>query len=211
MTEGDFYGNEQSVIADDATSVCIKHTDASGKETIMMDKIAVKQGEVMDSTFMSAKKLQAYFEAEMTKAKDAGVLFSLHMKATMMKKSDPIIFGHCVKVFYKNAFQKHAAKLAEIGVNPNNGVGSVLATISAKAGADAEAILADFEACYADRPDLFMCDSDKGITNLHVPSDVIIDASMPCIVRDGGTAWNKHNARQETSCAIPDRSYAGIY
>jgi isocitrate dehydrogenase len=147
----------------------------------------------------------------MSKAKEQGVLFSLHLKATMMKKSDPILFGHCVKVFYKDAFTKHAAKLAEIGVNANNGVGSVLSTIAAKAGADAEAILADFDACYAGRPDLFMCDSDKGITNLHVPSDVIIDASMPCIVRDGGTAWNKNNQRQETSACIPDRCYAGVY
>lgn len=147
----------------------------------------------------------------MNKAKEAGVLFSLHLKATMMKKSDPILFGHCVKVFFKDAFTKHAEKLAEIGVNANNGVGSVLATIKEKAGADAEAILADFQACYASRPDLFMCDSDKGITNLHVPSDVIIDASMPCIVRDGGTAWNKDNARQQTSACIPDRCYAGVY
>jgi len=147
----------------------------------------------------------------MGKCKDDGTLFSVHMKATMMKKSDPIIFGHCVKVFYKAAFEKHAEALAAAGVNPNNGVGSVLETIKAKCGENADAILADFEACYTGRPDLFMCNSDKGITNLHVPSDVIIDASMPCIVRDGGCAWNKGNELQEVTCAIPDRCYAGIY
>lgn len=211
MSEGDFYGNEQSHITENATQVKIVHTEPTGKETIWADNIAVMAGEVIDSTFMSAAKLQAFYEVEMAKAKEEEVLFSLHLKATMMKKSDPILFGHCVKVFYKDAFTKHAAKLAEIGVNPNNGVGSVLETIAAKAGADAEAILADFTACYTARPDLFMCNSDKGITNLHVPSDVIIDASMPCIVRDGGTAWNKDNKRQVTSCCIPDRCYAGVY
>jgi len=211
MSEGDFYGNEQSHIMESATQVKIVHTEPTGKETVWADNIAVMAGEVIDSTFMSAAKLQAFYEVEMAKAKEENVLFSLHLKATMMKKSDPILFGHCVKVFWKDAFTKHAAKLAEIGVNPNNGVGDVLATIAAKAGDDAEAILADFTACYTDRPDLFMCNSDKGITNLHVPSDVIIDASMPCIVRDGGTAWNKDNKRQVTSCCIPDRSYAGVY
>jgi isocitrate dehydrogenase len=161
-----------------------------------MKTISLEKGEVIDSTFMSKKALCEFYENEIADANETDMLLSLHLKATMMKKSDPILFGHCVKVFYKDAFTKHAEKLAEIGVNANNGVGSVLATIKEKAGADAEAILADFQACYASRPDLYMCDSDNGITNLHVPSDVIIDASMPCIVRDGGTAWNKDNARQ---------------
>lgn len=194
MTHGDFYSNEQSVIMSEASDVLIEHVDANGNRTVLKESTVLEQGEVIDSTFMSKRALCDFYDAEIADAKDTGMLLSLHLKATMMKKSDPVLFGHAVRSYFKDAFTKHEATLNRINANPNNGLASVLATISEKCEAsEAAAILADFEACYESGPSLAMVNSAKGITNLHVPSDVIIDASVPVVVRDGGKMWNKDN------------------
>ena len=211
MEAGDFYHNEKSVTVPSATKVKIVHTDAAGNTTVLKDSFALLDGEVIDGTKMEKAALNAFLEEQIKDAKDKGVLFSLHMKATMMKVSDPIIFGHAVKTFFKPVFDKFGAELDSVGADPNNGMGNVLAKIGELPEATQAAIKAEIDACYAARPDVAMVNSDKGITNLHVPSDVIIDASMPAMIREGGKMWNKEGKTQDTKAVIPDSSYAGIY
>ena len=211
MSSGDFRSNEKSVTIAAATDARIEHVAADGTVTVLKEKVALLEGEVIDATYMSKKALLAFLEAQVADAKAQGVLYSLHMKATMMKVSDPIIFGHAVRVFFKDVFAKHGATLDELGVDVNNGFGDLLNKIE---GLDADkkaAILADIQAAYDNGPDLAMVNSDKGITNLHVPSDVIIDASMPAMIRTSGCMWNKAGETQDTKAVIPDSSYAGIY
>lgn len=210
MDSGDFYESEKSVTMDAADTVKIQFVDAAGNTTDMKE-VALQAGEVMDSSTMNARKLRAFFEATAAEAKEKGVLLSLHMKATMMKISDPIIFGHCVSVYFKDALEKHAATLAEIGANPNFGMGDILNKLN-KLPADKKAeIEADINACYETQPALAMVDSRKNITNLHVPNDVIVDASMPNVVRDGGKMWNLQDELQDTIAMVPDRCYATMY
>lgn len=193
----------------DAADVCIEHVSKSGKRTVLKQSTSLLKGEVIDSTFMSKKALCEFYDFECKDAKDTGMLLSLHLKATMMKKSDPILFGHAVKSYFKDAFAKHGQTLRRINANPNNGLASVLASINEKLSAEeAAAIIADFDACCESGPSVAMVNSAKGITNLHVPSDVIIDASVPVVVRDSGKMWNKDNALQDTKVIIPDRCYA---
>ena len=177
----------------------------------LKDGVPVLAGEVVDGTFMSVAKLREFLAAEIADAKDKGILFSLHMKATMMKVSDPIIFGHAVKVFFADVFEKHAAALEEAGVNVNNGLGNLLSEIESLPAETKAAIQADVQAAYDNGPALAMVNSDKGITNLHVPSDVIIDASMPAMIRTSGQMWNSEGKSQDTKAVIPDSSYAGLY
>ena len=208
MQAGDFFDSEQSVTMAAAGSVSIEHVAADGTVTAMKGPIAVEAGEVVDSSFMSCAALTEFFEKEIADCRDNDLMCSLHLKATMMKISDPIMFGHCVKAYYKAALEKHAAVLQEVGFNPNNGIGDAYAKIAGHAS-EAE-ISADLRACEAGRG-LAMVNSAKGITNLHVPSDVIIDASMPCVIRDSGKMWNKDDALEDVKCIIPDRSYAPFY
>lgn len=210
MTEGDFYGSEKSAIIEKAGNVRIELKTNDGT-TILKEKTAVLEGEIIDGSVMSAKALQKFIAEQIDDAKKQGVLFSLHLKATMMKISDPIIFGHAVKVFYDDVFAKHGEKLAALGVDLNNGIGDVYEKIATLPAAEKAAIEADIAAIYAKRPRLAMVDSDKGITNLHVPSDVIIDASMPAMIRTSGQMWNSEGKQQDTKAVIPDRCYASIY
>ncbi len=209
MEEGDFYGNEKSVTVEKATSVRIEFVNAQGNVKVLKKDFPLLDGEIIDGTKMSAKALRAFFAEQVEDAKKQDVLFSLHVKATMMKVSDPIIFGEAVKVFFKDVFEKHAALFKELGVDANNGLGDLYAKI-ANHPKKAE-IEADIEACYAKRPDIAMVNSDKGITNLHVPSDVIIDASMPAMIRNSGRMYDKNGKAKDTKAVIPDRCYAGIY
>ena len=211
MKEGDFFGSEQSAIMSEAGSVRIEFTGADGKTTVLKAETPLEKGEVIDASFMSVKALEKFLEEEIQAAKDQGIMLSLHMKATMMKVSDPIIFGRVVKVYYKAVFEKYASKFAELGVNANNGIGDVYDKIQSLPAAEREAIEADLQAVYETRPSLAMVDSDRGITNLHVPSDVIIDASMPVVVRDSGKMWNKEGKLEDTKALIPDRSYSTMY
>jgi isocitrate dehydrogenase len=211
MNGGDFRANEQSVTLEAATEVRIEHVAEDGTITTLKEAFPVLEGEVIDGTMLSKKALMTFLEAQVADAKVQGVLFSLHMKATMMKVSDPIIFGHGVKVFFKNVFTKHAAVLEELGVDVNNGFGDLLSKIESLPADQKAAIEADIQEAYANGPDVAMVDSDKGITNLHVPSDVIIDASMPAMIRTSGCMWNKEGKTQDTKAVIPDSSYAGIY
>ena len=211
MQSGDFFHNEQSVTVPDATSVSIVFTDKQGNKKELREPVALKAGEIIDATVMSKKALLAFLAEQVQDAKAKGVLFSLHMKATMMKVSDPIIFGHAVKVFFAPVFEKFGDKLAAAGVNVNNGFGNLLAKLD-KLDADTRAAVeAEIAAVYAANPDLAMVDSDKGITNLHVPSDVIVDASMPAMIRNSGRMWDKDGKAQDTKAVIPDSSYAGVY
>ncbi len=211
MSSGDFRHNEKSVTVGDATTARIEHVDADGNVTVLKDGVALQAGEVIDGTFLSKKALLAFLAEQVKDAKDKGVLFSLHMKATMMKVSDPIIFGHAVRVFFADVFEKHAATLDDLGVDVNNGFGDLLSRLD-QLPADKRAELeADIQAAYDNGPDLAMVNSDKGITNLHVPNDVIIDASMPAMIRTSGCMWNKEGKTQDTKATIPDSSYAGIY
>lgn len=211
MEAGDFRSNEKSVTIDKATSVNIIHTAKDGSKTTLKEGLALLDGEVIDATAMSKKALISFIETQIADAKETGVLFSLHMKATMMKVSDPIIFGHVVKVFFKNVFAKHAETLDDLGVNPNFGFGDLVSKIE-KLPADKKAeIEAEIKAAFENGPDVAMVNSDKGITNLHVPSDVIIDASMPAMIRTSGQMWNAEGKQQDTKAVIPDSSYAGIY
>ncbi len=211
MSEGDFRHNEQSVTVDAATSVSIVHTAADGTKTTLKEGIELLPGEILDSTRMSRKALVSFLSEQIDDAKAKGVLFSLHMKATMMKVSDPIIFGHAVKTFYAPVFEKHAATFEKLGVDPNQGFGDVESKIATLPADEREAIEADVKACYAERPAMAMVNSDKGITNLHVPSDIIIDASMPPMIRDSGGMWNPEGELQDCKAVIPDSSYAGVY
>ncbi len=211
MSAGDFRSNEKSHTFSEATSVKIQHLSASGEVTVLKEGIAIQAGEIMDSTFMSKKALVAFLEQQVKDAKDAGVLFSLHMKATMMKVSDPIIFGHAVKVFFANVFEKHSETFDDLGVDVNNGFGDLLAKLDELPAEKKSEIESDIAAAYASGPDLAMVNSDKGITNLHVPSDVIIDASMPAMIRTSGQMWDKDGNTQDAKAVIPDSSYAAIY
>jgi isocitrate dehydrogenase len=211
MGKEDFFSNETSVTVAEATEVKIEFTGKDGSTKVLLPKLALKAGEIMDATKMSKKALVAFFEQQIAKAKADGVLFSLHMKATMMKVSDPIIFGHAVEVFFKDLIAKHAATLKELGVDFRNGFGDLVAKLD-KLPADKKAeIEADIQAAYAAGPGLSMVNSDKGITNLHVPSDVIVDASMPAMIRAGGKVWDAQGKTGDTLAVIPDSSYAGIY
>ncbi|MDW7550645.1 NADP-dependent isocitrate dehydrogenase [Pseudoalteromonas peptidolytica] len=211
MTDGDFFGSEQSVTVNEATDVRIEHVAANGEVTVLKQSTPLLAGEIIDASRMSACALREFLAAQVQEAKDKGVLFSLHMKATMMKVSDPIIFGHAVKVFYKDVFEKHAATFAEIGVDASNGIGDVYAKIDSLDDAKRQEIEADLNAVYETAPDIAMVDSDRGITNLHVPSDVIIDASMPAAIRSSGQMWNAEGKQQDTAFVIPDRCYSGVY
>ena len=211
MTEGDFYGSEKSVTVPKATTVKIEFADASGNVSVLKEKTALKDGEVIDSSAMNVRKLREFYAAQIEEAKKNGELLSLHLKATMMKVSDPVMFGHAVSVFYKEALDKHAATLAELGVNLNNGLGDLYAKIQALPEAKRAEIEADIMAVYSTRPALAMVDSDKGITNLHVPNDIIIDASMPVVVRDGGKMWGPDGQLHDTKAMVPDRCYATMY
>jgi isocitrate dehydrogenase len=211
MKGGDFRSNEKSLTIPAATTAKIEFVGADGKVTVLKDKIALQAGEVLDATFMSVKALRAFLEEQIEDAKKQGVLFSLHMKATMMKISDPKIFGHAVTVFYKDVFQKHSETLKKLGVDPDNGIGDLYAKIKALPEDQRNAIEADIQEVYKKRPPMAMVNSDKGITNLHVPSDIIIDASMPPVIRDSGKMWNPEGKLQDVKCVIPDASYAPVY
>ncbi|RKF03566.1 isocitrate dehydrogenase [Tenacibaculum lutimaris] len=211
MTEGDFAHSEKSVTLPNATNVQIVHTDDNGNKTILKDNLSLLAKEVIDASVMSKKALLTFLEEQVKDANDKGVLFSLHMKATMMKVSDPIIFGHAVRVFFKDLFAKHGNTFKEIGVDVNNGFGNLLSNLEELSADKKAEILADIEAIYTSNPDVAMVNSDKGITNLHVPSDVIIDASMPAMIRTSGQMWNKEGKPQDAKAVIPDSSYAGLY
>lgn len=211
MTEGDFAHSEKSVTVPNATNVQIVHTDDNGNKTILKDNLSLLAKEVIDASVMSKKALLTFLEEQVKDANDKGVLFSLHMKATMMKVSDPIIFGHAVRVFFKDLFAKHGNTFKEIGVDVNNGFGNLLSNLEELSADKKAEILADIEAIYTSNPDVAMVNSDKGITNLHVPSDVIIDASMPAMIRTSGQMWNKEGKPQDAKAVIPDSSYAGLY
>ena len=211
MRAGDFYHNEQSVTVADATTVRIEHVDGDGAVTVLKDGLRLLAGEVIDGTFMSKKALVAFLDEQIEDARATGVLFSLHMKATMMKVSDPIIFGHAVRVFFKNVFAEHGATLDDLGVDVNNGLSDLLAKIGELSADTRDAIEASVSTAIDAGPDLAMVNSDKGITNLHVPSDIIVDASMPAMIRTSGQMWNPAGAQQDTKAVIPDSSYAGLY
>ncbi|RYF45676.1 MAG: NADP-dependent isocitrate dehydrogenase, partial [Comamonadaceae bacterium] len=211
MDHGDFYGSEKSALIAEAGSVKIELTTADGKTTVLKEKAPVKAGEIIDASVLSKKALASFLETQIADAKAKDVLFSVHLKATMMKVSDPIIFGQVVSVFYKDVIAKHAATLKRIGFDPNNGIGDLYAQIKRLPADEQAAIEADIQAEYAKRPALAMVNSDKGITSLHVPSDVIVDASMPAMIRDSGKMWNTEGKLQDTKAVIPDRCYAGVY
>jgi isocitrate dehydrogenase len=209
MEDGDFFSSEQSVIVARAGNLRIEHTDADGNVKVLREAIPVLDGEVVDSAVMNCEALSKFFAQEIDSAREEGVLFSLHLKATMMKVSDPIMFGNCVRAYYCDVFKKHEALFGEIGVDANNGIGDVYAKIE---GHSAEArVKADLDAVYKGRPHQAMVDSDKGITNLHVPSNVIIDASMPAAIRSSGQMWGPDGRLHDTKMVIPDRCYASIY
>ncbi|MFK5926704.1 MAG: NADP-dependent isocitrate dehydrogenase [Desulfuromusa sp.] len=211
MTDKDFYASETSTTVAAATTVNYEFVSDEGKITVLKENMPLKAGEVLDSSKMDIAALREFFAAQIEEAKKAGVLLSLHLKATMMKFSDPYMFGQCVTVFFKDVFEKHAATFEELGVNVSNGLGDVYARLNSLPAAKTAEIEADIQAVYATHPALAMVDSSKGITNLHAPNDVIIDASMPVVVRDGGRMWNLDNKLQDTLAMIPDRCYATIY
>ena len=211
MDAHDFYGSERSATIENAGSLKIELIGKDGSSKVLKEKTAVKAGEIVDASTMSRKALQSFIAAQIEDAKAQGVLFSVHLKATMMKVSDPIMFGIIVGEFYKDVLAKHEAALKEAGFDRNNGIGDLYARLSSLPEATQAAIKADFDAQYAQRPALAMVNSDKGITNLHVPSDVIVDASMPAMIRDSGKMWNAEGNLQDTKAIIPDRCYAGVY
>ncbi len=211
MRDGDFYGSEQSVVSAKDDTLKIEFVDTDGNTTILKDDIPVQAAEVVDAMVMNCRALRAFYETQLENAKNKGILFSLHLKATMMKVSDPILFGHAVSVYYKDVFEKHAAVFDELGIDPNNGIGEVYTKIARLPETQRAEIEADIKACYTHRPNLAMVNSDRGITNLHVPSDVIIDASMPAAIRESGQMWGPDGELRDTIFTIPDRSYARIY
>lgn len=211
MTDGDFYGSEQSVCVPQATDVKIQLVDASGNITVLKEKTSLKDQEIIDASVMSQAALRNYLAKEIDDAKAQNVLLSVHLKATMMKVSDPILFGNVVAVYFAELFDKYADTFAKLGINPNNGLGDLYAKIEALPAAEKAAIEQDIEAIYAKRPALAMVNSEKGITNLHVPSDVIIDASVPAAIRTSGKMWNAAGQLEDTKMIIPDRCYAGVY
>jgi isocitrate dehydrogenase len=212
MTANDFYGSETSVTVSEAGPVRIEFVGADGKTTVLKEKTTLKVGEVIDSCAMNVRALRKFFAEQIEEAKkEPNVLLSLHLKATMMKISDPIMFGHAVSVYFKDVFDKHGATLKELNVNVNNGFGDVLAKVATLPDAKRAEIEADIQTCFKKQPQLAMVNSDKGITNLHVPSDVIIDASMPPMIRDGGKMWGADGKAYDTKAMIPDRNYAGVF
>ena len=211
MASGDFYGSEKSVTIDGVTTVNIEFVAENGEVTLLKSKLPLLDKEIIDAAVMSKSALVEFFETEINNAKEEDVLLSLHLKATMMKVSDPIMFGHAVKVFYKDVFAKHAATFEQLGVDADNGIGDVYAKIARLPADQKVEIEADLQAVYATRPEMAMVDSDKGITNLHVPSDVIIDASMPAALRASGMMWGPDGGQKDTKFMIPDRNYAGVF
>ncbi|UII63735.1 NADP-dependent isocitrate dehydrogenase [Xanthomonas translucens] len=211
MQDGDFYGSERSALIAQAGRVRIELVGKDGSVTVLKEKTAVQAGEIIDAAVMSKRALASFVQAQIADAKQQGVLFSLHLKATMMKVSDPIMFGVVVGAFYQDVLDKHADALKQVGFDPNNGIGDLYARIATLPEAQRAQIQADLQAVYAQRPALAMVNSDKGITNLHVPSDVIVDASMPAMIRDSGKMWNAEGKLQDTKALIPDRCYAGVY
>ena len=211
MSDGDFYSSEQSSILASDDTFTIKFVDEAGNTTVLKDETAFQAGEIIDASVMNRRALRSFFEAEMKDAREQGVLFSLHLKATMMKVSDPILFGHAVSVYFKDAFEKHAAVFTDLGIDPNNGIGEVYEKIKDLPEGQQAEIKTDIEACYETGPELAMVNSDRGITNLHVPSDVIIDASVPAAIRESGQMWGPDGTQKDTKYTIPDRSYARIY
>ena len=211
MSEGDFYASEQSAVMAEADDVRIEFVSEAGAAQTLKESTPLQAGEVIDASVMSGKALRAFFEKATQEAKEQGLLLSLHLKATMMKVSDPIMFGHAVTVYFKDVFEKHEAVLTELGVDPTNGIGDLYSKLNQLPSDLKGEIEADLEKVYADQPDLAMVDSDKGITNLHVPSDVIIDASMPAAIRSSGKMWGPDGQLHDTKAMIPDRCYAGIY
>jgi isocitrate dehydrogenase len=211
MEMGDFFSNEKSVTLGAATTARIEHVATDGTVTVLKESLRLEAGEVLDATYMSKKALVVFLRAQVADAKARGVLFSIHLKATMMKVSDPVIFGHCVEVFFADLFAKHAATFERLGVDPDNGFGDVLAKIATLPEDERGVIDADIRAAYENGPALAMVDSQRGITNLNVPSDIIIDASMPPLVRDSGRMWNARGELQDCKAVVPDSSYAGIY
>jgi isocitrate dehydrogenase len=211
MTAGDFYGSEKSVTVKKATSVRIEFVGADGKATVLKKKLDLLDGEVVDATTMNVRALRKFYEEQIADAGKSGVLLSLHLKATMMKISDPVMFGHAVSVYFKDVFAKHAAVFKELGVNPNMGLGDLYAKIRKAPDAKRAEIEADIQAVYKVRPPLAMVDSDKGITNLHAPNDIIVDASMPVVIRDSGRMWGPDGKLHDTKAMIPDRCYATTY
>jgi len=211
MTSGDFFGNEKSLVLENGGEFKIEFVGTDGSTKVLKDKLKALKGEIIDGTFMSKNALCQFFADQIEDAKQKGLLLSLHLKATMMKVSDPVMFGYAVSVFYKDVFQKHGEILKQIGYNPNMGIGDLYNKIKSLPEAKQAEIEADIQAVYVSRPALAMVDSDKGITNLHVPSDVIVDASMPNVVRDSGKMWNKDGKLQDTKAVIPDRCYSTMY
>jgi isocitrate dehydrogenase len=211
MKSGDFRSNEKSMTMTAATDARIEFVGQDGNTTVLKPKVALQAGEVIDATFMSKRALRQFLEEQIEDAKKQGVLFSLHMKATMMKVSDPKIFGHAVTVYYKDVFEKHAETFKKLGVDPDNGIGDLYIKIKSLPEDQRKAIEADIQAVYQKRPPMAMVNSDKGITNLHVPSDIIIDASMPPVIRDSGKMWGPDGKPADAKCVIPDSSYAPVY
>ncbi|ERM80519.1 isocitrate dehydrogenase [Rhodonellum psychrophilum GCM71 = DSM 17998] len=211
MTKGDFYGSEKSLTLEKSVAVSIEFVNTAGENIKLKSNLALKEGEIIDASVLSIKELNAFFKAQKEAAKKDGVLFSLHLKATMMKVSDPVIFGHAVKVFFAPVFQKHENELKEIGVDVNNGFADLVSNLGKLPLNKKQEIEADIQNCLEEGPGLAMVNSDRGITNLHVPSDVIVDASMPAMIRTSGKMWNKDNKLQDTIAVIPDRAYAGVY
>ncbi len=211
MSSGDFYGSEKSMTMNEATTVAIEFVGADGNVSILKDKTPLLAGEIIDTSVMNVRSLRKFFADQIADAKESGILLSLHLKATMMKVSDPVMFGHAVTVFYKDVFEKHAETIKELGINVNNGLGDLYAKIQKLPDAKRAEIEADIQSVYATRPALAMVDSDKGITNLHVPNDIIVDASMPVVVRDSGKMWGPDGKLHDTKAMIPDRCYATMY
>src|SRR5476651_433173 len=211
MSGGDFYGSEVATTIAAPTNARIELVAKDGATTVLKAKTPLKAGEIIDASVMSVKKLDAFYASAIDVAKKDGILFSLHLKTTMMKISDPILFGHCVSVFFADVFEKHGATLAKLGVDPDNGVGDLLTRIETLPEAEKAAIKADIQAEYAKRPGLAMVNSDRGITNLHVPSDVIIAASMPAMIRESGKMWDPDGKLHDVIAAIPDRCYSTLY
>ncbi len=211
MDGGDFYGSEKSVTVPAATKVRIELEEQGGSTRVLKEGLSLLDGEVIDAAVMGKAALSEFLEAQLREAKSQGVLFSIHLKATMMKISDPIIFGHAVKAYFRDVFDKHAATFEKLGINANNGLGDIYAKIGDLPDAERKTIEADIQACYDSGPRLAMVNSDKGITNLHVPSDIIIDASMPPMIRDSGKMWGPDGELEDTKAVIPDRCYAGFY
>ena len=211
MDQGDFYGSEKSIILDKACTARIELLDTSGSTTVLKESLPLIEGEILDAAVLSRKALRSFLEKEIADAKRQDVLLSVHLKATMMKVSDPIIFGHAVSVFFKDVFEEYRDLFAELGVDPNNGMGDLLHKLQTLPDAERSEVVGAIKAAYDEGPELAMVNSDLGITNLHVPSDVIIDASMPAAIRSSGKMWGPDGKLKDMKAIIPDRSYAGVY